>query len=133
MTMPEFSGNELDKSALSNLVIRNINILGKRTSVRLEPAMWHALKDIARRENSTVHKICTAIHFSRTDETSLTAALRVFVMLYYRAAATEDGHTRAGHGDFQAMLRRANLNPSMFNAVAAPTEAEPCHDRQDDK
>ena len=30
--------------------------------------------------------------------TSLTAALRVFVMSYFRAAATEDGHHKAGHG-----------------------------------
>jgi len=35
------------------LVTRNVMINGRRTSVRLEPAMWEALGDIARREAVT--------------------------------------------------------------------------------
>ena len=30
-------------------------------------------------------------------------------MLYFRAATTEEGHVRAGHGNFQYMVLRARL------------------------
>ena len=54
--------------------------------------MWNALKDIATRENTTIHKICSLISLRKVPESSLTAAIRVFLMLYYRAAITPEGH-----------------------------------------
>ncbi len=30
-------------------------------------------------------------------------------MLYFRAASTEDGHTKAGHGNFEFMIQRARV------------------------
>jgi hypothetical protein len=37
-------------------------------------------------------------------------------MLYYRAATTEDGHRRVGHGDFEVMKRRAKVaDASSYN------------------
>jgi hypothetical protein len=48
----------------------------------------------------------------KNDKTSLTAAIRVFLMLYFRAAATEEGHARAGHGSFEYMKQRAGLAES---------------------
>ncbi len=102
------------------LVIRNITIRGRRTSVRLEPEMWQALLQIARRERCSVHDICTLIHLGKTSTTSLTAAIRVFLMLYYRAAATEDGHRRAGHGDFNQMVRRARADPTFLRRQPQP-------------
>lgn len=94
----------------SSLVSKNITIFDRRTSVRLEPQMWNALNDIAAREECSVHEICSLIDISKRDETSLTAAIRVFLMLYYRAATTEQGHHRAGHGDFMAMKKRAKMS-----------------------
>lgn len=93
----------------STLVSRNITVLGRRTSVRLEPEMWTALREIARRESCKIHDICSLIQMRKNPDTSLTAAIRVFLMLYYRAASTEEGHTRAGHGSFQSMIRRARM------------------------
>lgn len=98
-------------AARSTLVSRNITVLGRRTSVRLEPEMWAALRDIARREKCRTHDLCSLIQIRKNPRTSLTAAIRVFLMLYYRAASTEDGHRRAAHGDFTIMLRRARLTP----------------------
>jgi hypothetical protein len=46
----------------------------------------------------------------KNPRTSLTAAIRVFLMLYFRAASTEDGHGRAGHGNFKNMLDRARVS-----------------------
>ena len=84
-------------NADSTLINRNVTVAGRRTSLRLEPAMWDALEEVARRERSTVHQICALVD-ARRSESSLTAAIRVFILGYYRAAATEDGHGNAGHG-----------------------------------
>ncbi len=99
----------LESQAKSSLISRNITVMGRRTSVRLEPEMWRALKDIAAREACTIHDLCSLIGLRKNAQTSLTAAIRVFLMLYYRAAATEDGHDKAGHGDFSNMKRRAGM------------------------
>ncbi|MGB9152721.1 MAG: ribbon-helix-helix domain-containing protein [Alphaproteobacteria bacterium] len=82
----------------STLVSRNIVVSGHRTSVRLEPEMWDGLREICRRERSNLHQICTSVSLQKIDESSLTASIRVFVMRYYRNAATEEGHSKAGHG-----------------------------------
>lgn len=102
-----------DTGSKSTLISRNITILGRRTSVRLEPEMWNALKDISRREGCSMHDICSLIHIRKNVRTSLTGAIRVFLMLYYRAASTEDGHARAGHGSFETMKRRAQLTKDL--------------------
>ena len=70
----------------SSLVIRNVVVGGHRTSVRLEPVMWDALQDIARRRRVTIHDLVTAIDRERTAS-SLTAAIRVYLVDFYRAAA----------------------------------------------
>ena len=71
---------------LSSLLIRNIVVAGHRTSVRLEPMMWEALREIARREQKTLHQLVTDID-SRRTASSLTAAIRVHIVDYYRTAA----------------------------------------------
>ncbi|MCB9964975.1 MAG: ribbon-helix-helix domain-containing protein [Rhodospirillales bacterium] len=97
------------KCQKGSLVSRNVTVLGKRTSVRLEPEMWIALKDIALREGCSIHEICSLIYLRKNTQTSLTAAIRVFLMLYFRASATEEGHSRAGHGSFEIMKKRARM------------------------
>lgn len=86
-----------DAPIVAPLVPRNVTVAGRRTSVRLEPDMWDALGEIARREDVSVHDICTIVAQRRT-RSSLTAALRVFALGYFRAAATEKGHLHVGHG-----------------------------------
>ncbi len=88
----------------STLVNRNVRIGQRRTSLRLEPIMWDALDEICHRETITRHRLCETIYkFKRAS--TLTAGVRVFIVNYYRAAATEDGHASVGHG---AMLRRGS-------------------------
>ncbi|MCL2469367.1 MAG: ribbon-helix-helix domain-containing protein [Alphaproteobacteria bacterium] len=87
-----------NKKERSSLVSRNVTIDQHRTSVRLEPDMWNALRDICRREHITIHDIATIVSMRKAVNTSLTAGIRVFVMAYFRDAATEEGHSRAGHG-----------------------------------
>lgn len=81
----------------STLINRNITVAGRRTSIRLEPTMWEALHQLCQREGRTLNEMVTAIDHGRT-ESSLTAAIRVYLLTYYRAAATDDGHRLAGHG-----------------------------------
>lgn len=75
------------KRTRSSLVSRNVTCSGRRTSVRLEPEIWDALHEICYRERLTAHELCTAVDLRRNGY-SLTAALRVFVVTYYRQAAT---------------------------------------------
>ncbi|QQG35627.1 MAG: ribbon-helix-helix domain-containing protein [Micavibrio aeruginosavorus] len=103
-----------ERAGKSTLVSRNITVVGRRTSVRLEPEMWTALREIARREGCKIHDICSLIHLRKKPDTSLTAAIRVFLMLYYRAASTEEGHRRAGHGNFDFMVQRAHVTSEMM-------------------
>lgn len=77
--------------------------------------MWKALQEISGRENCKIHDICSLVALRKKPKSSLTAAIRVFLMLYYRAAATEEGHRKAGHGNFTKMLERARLKDAGQN------------------
>lgn len=65
---------------------RNIVVSGHRTSMRLETEFWSALEEICRRESMTVNQICTQVARNR-GKASLTAAMRVFVITYFREAS----------------------------------------------
>jgi predicted DNA-binding ribbon-helix-helix protein len=86
---------------------RNLMVSGRRTSVRLEPQMWDALHEIARRERRAIGEIATLVDRQRHQST-LTAAIRVFIVSYFRNAATDDGHRNAGHGRLARAPRRAS-------------------------
>jgi len=102
-------GENMESEVKSTLVSRNITVFGKRTSIRLEPEMWSSLKEIADREGCSIHDVCTLVGMRKKENTSLTAAIRVFIVLYFRAGCTEEGHRRVGHGDFEIMKRRARI------------------------
>jgi predicted DNA-binding ribbon-helix-helix protein len=91
------------KTVRSTLVSRNITIAGHRTSVRLEPDMWSGLMEACRRERTNLHAMCTKVSQGKNVDTSLTAAIRVHVMNYFRAACTEEGHFKVGHGSNMRM------------------------------
>lgn len=59
--------------------IHNIVVAGRRTSVRLEPAMWEALRKIAGRQGRSIHEIATEIRRERPI-TKLTAAIRGYIV-----------------------------------------------------
>src|SRR3546814_8760514 len=79
---------------LSTLISRNITLADRRTSIRLEPEMWDALHEICAREGRSVHEICTEID-GQSSQSGLTAGVRVYILRYFREAATEEGHLRA--------------------------------------
>ena len=75
--------------------------------------MWEAIEEVGRREKQTIHEICTTVDRHR-GASSLTAALRVFIVAYFRAAATEDGHARAGHGRTPSAVLAASAGLSGY-------------------
>lgn len=56
--------------------------------------MWDALSEICAREQRSLHDICSQIDRERR-QSGLTAGVRVFILNYFREAATEEGHALA--------------------------------------
>ena len=81
----------------SRLVNRNVIAGRGRTSMRLEPELWEALREICRREAIGLGDLVRRIEESR-EAGGRTSAVRVFALAYFRDAATEEGHRLAGHG-----------------------------------
>jgi predicted DNA-binding ribbon-helix-helix protein len=92
-------------SGNSTLVNRNVTLGHHRKSLRLVQAMWDAVAEICRREECGVGELCQRVD-ERRQESTLTAALRVYVLNYFKAAATERGHASAGHGTFSTRSGR---------------------------
>jgi predicted DNA-binding ribbon-helix-helix protein len=98
---------------ITSLQGKNITVMGRRTSIRLEPEMWKMLYEVAEKEDTTIHEICSLIALRKRAEASLTSSIRVFLLLYFRSATTRDGHRNAGHGDFNTMLTRAKVSVNL--------------------
>lgn len=80
--------------------------------------MWDALEEICRRERKVLNQLVTEIDQQR-QESSLTAAIRVTIMLYFKTAATERGHLRAGHGPLRKGGSKAYPRPTSRRRSAA--------------
>ena len=78
----------------STLLNRNVRIGSRLTSLRLEPLMWDALEEVAADSGLSIHELCTTIQ-TRRQESSLTAAVRVFLLRYYRDAVRQRGQLSA--------------------------------------
>ena len=125
ISMSDHLQTESEIQTGSTLVSRNITVNGKRTSVRLEPEMWRALKEISTRENCSVHELCSLISFRKNRRTSLTAAIPVFLLIYFRAATTGEGHGKAGDGSFGSMKRRAGWHERSSANGSQPAKPNP--------
>jgi predicted DNA-binding ribbon-helix-helix protein len=82
---------------VSRLINRNVRAGAGRTSMRLEPELWDALLEICEREGQDMSTLVRSVE-AAAPPGGRTSAVRVYVVSYYRAAATEAGHQMAGHG-----------------------------------
>ena len=73
----------------SSLVIHCVIVAGVRTSVRLEPVMWDALRDVAAQEGTTLHALVTRIS-QQNLASGLTSAIRVYIVKYYRSRLMQE-------------------------------------------
>ena len=71
----------------SRLVNRNVTSTNGRTSMRLEPELWAALEEICHRESMTLADLVKSIE-RRGHPGGRTSAVRVFVLTYFRNAAS---------------------------------------------
>lgn len=69
------------------MVIKNIRVHDRRTSVRIEEQLWDSLQDVCSRENLSVDQIATLISDHKTHSTSLVGAMRTFLITYFQLAA----------------------------------------------
>ncbi len=81
----------------SRLVNRNVVAERGRTSMRLEPELWDALTEICEREGQDMSALVRQVE-SIGHAGGRTSAVRVFIINYFRAAATEIGHASMSHG-----------------------------------
>jgi predicted DNA-binding ribbon-helix-helix protein len=106
----------------STLQSRNIVVDGHRTSMRLEPAMWRALTEIAERESRSLHELCSMVHRLRR-RSSLTSSVRVFILSYYRTLA-RDLEDHGGNPEaVPEEARELRLLPRALGLPPAPTAA----------
>ncbi len=95
----------------SSLRCQTVRVGTRRTSVRLEPEMWDALETITRLSGLTLPKILSDVDLYR-QQSSLTSAVRVFILHFYRAAAQHPGDAPrvwveiAIHGGKRSAARR---------------------------
>jgi predicted DNA-binding ribbon-helix-helix protein len=69
-----------------DIVKRSIVVAGHKTSVSLEDAFWHALKDIARERGQSLRSLVAEIDSSRSGG-NLSSAVRLHVLDHYRRRA----------------------------------------------
>jgi predicted DNA-binding ribbon-helix-helix protein len=81
----------------SRLINRNVIAERGRTSMRLEPELWDALAEICEREDQDMSTLVRQVE-AAGHTGGRTSAIRVFILNYYRNAATEHGHAGVGHG-----------------------------------
>ena len=58
--------------------------IGARTTVSLDPIMWEAFCEIADYQGKTATQLVNEIDRSRDRDTGLSAAIRVYVVKFYR-------------------------------------------------
>ncbi|MEI6559108.1 MAG: ribbon-helix-helix domain-containing protein [Rhodospirillaceae bacterium] len=112
------------RTQVRGLRSHNIVVDGKRTSIRLDPVSLASLSDIAARERISVNDLCTMIEsHNRGNAFTFTAAIRIFLLSYYKAAATEEGHQHAGHGSNQPLAGTPFGEPDLLKLDPATRKA----------
>lgn len=76
---------------LSNRVI---SIYNRKTSIRLAPIEWSALEYICHEEKIPRKLLFELIDLNRDEQTNLTAAIRLFILIYYKKAISESTELR---------------------------------------
>ena len=99
----------------SRLINRNVVAGRGRTSMRLEPELWDALAEICVRERQDMNTLVRQIEVAGHSG-GRTSAVRVFVLQYFRAAASEPGHEAVNHGS----LGRAPFGHFGRHAAGSP-------------
>ena len=66
---------------------RSLTVAGHRTSISLEDPFWQGLTEIAATRRSSIAALVASLDRNRPAGTNLSAAIRVFVLDWYRKQA----------------------------------------------
>lgn len=66
---------------------RSLTVAGHRTSISLEDPFWQGLAEIATARRSSIAALVANLDRTRATGTNLSAAIRVFVLDWYRKQA----------------------------------------------
>jgi predicted DNA-binding ribbon-helix-helix protein len=93
---------DLTRQRGTRICHRVIRVGNRRTSIRFSEELLSALEEIALREHCNRDEICAMIARTKPRDLSLTRAVNIFVLRYFRDASTEEGHLAVGHGSIYA-------------------------------
>ena len=74
----------IDELDVRPMLVRNLIVDGRRTTMRLEPEAWDALQVICAREDVTLNQLVSLIARRRNETLSLTSLVRSFLYAYPR-------------------------------------------------
>ena len=72
----------MPQASSSRLVVRNVRINGRRTSIRLEPEFWIGLQEVCTRENWKQDAMLMAAQ-TAYEGSPLTSAVRSYLFVYF--------------------------------------------------
>jgi predicted DNA-binding ribbon-helix-helix protein len=75
---------QMRRSGSAGSVLRAVYVGARRTTLRLEPAIWDALADVANQRGRSIHELVTEIAVKH-PEPNLSSAVRVYIVEFYRA------------------------------------------------
>lgn len=67
---------------------RSVTIAGHRTSISVEEPFWRALSEIAEAKGESLAGLIATIDGARARGTNLSAAVRVYVLEWFRRSAS---------------------------------------------
>ena len=65
------------------MILKNVVVNGRRTSMRLEKEVWNALSESCKEQNISLNTLCSQIEETK-DNTGLSSAMRIHALNYYR-------------------------------------------------
>ena len=65
------------------MILKNVVVNGRRTSVRLEKEVWNALSECCIKDKIPLNKLCSVLDNAKDDK-SLSSAMRVHALNFYR-------------------------------------------------
>lgn len=96
------------KNRMPKLKNKVVCVNGRRTSMRMCQQEWSAFEEVCEREKISRNDLLGLIEEYKNHRLGLTYSARLFILSYFRNAATETGHLSAGHSrkDYCSTLRQ---------------------------
>ncbi len=85
------------REEMTRLINKVVIVNDRRTSIRLCHKEWEALDEVCDMEKITKNDLLSLIENGKRNSLGLTYSARLFIIEYFRQAATTEGHLSAKH------------------------------------